>query len=266
MSQDQAFTFIHSTESLDEFDTTGFWLYNQAEYINSKKLTLHHFYQLGVPEMDLQAYMNLYLDDRRAINGFESPFGDIEYTDLANETLLEQFILHVINYCRQRQCAELLFHPCPPYYAPEHFNLLDPMLTRQGFVRSVPVIAHYLPVVNGGFEETLHKMERRKLKKNDQAGVTCKIQENDQLKSVYDFICQCRRERNHSISLSFEKLQAQVQSNPDHYLLFTASLANEYIAACIAVLPGKQVLYNFYPASALAFNDLSPLVKLTAFI
>jgi hypothetical protein len=80
---------------------------------------------------------------------------------------------------------------------------------------------------------------------------------------AYEFIARCRHERGQQLSLSLERVQALFSAFPSQHLLFSVRKpGGEWAALTIAIQASEGVLYNFYPASPLADNHLSPAVLL----
>jgi hypothetical protein len=80
---------------------------------------------------------------------------------------------------------------------------------------------------------------------------------------AYEFIARCRQERGQALSLSLERVQELFRVFPRQHLLFSVRKpGGEWAALTIAIQVSEKVLYNFYPASPLADNPLSPMVML----
>jgi hypothetical protein len=80
---------------------------------------------------------------------------------------------------------------------------------------------------------------------------------------AYEFIRACRQERGQELSLPFERVQELFRRFPKEHFLFSVRQPNgEWAALTIAIQVNNEVLYNFYPASPLRCNLLSPVVML----
>ena len=62
--------------------------------------------------------------------------------------------------------------------------------------------------------------------------------------------------------MKFEALQETVNKFPDRYFLFSVHHRNKVVAASIAILVRKDILYDFYHDHLKAFDHLSPIVLL----
>ena len=86
------------------------------------------------------------------------------------------------------------------------------------------------------------------------------------LPAAYEFIAACRAERGQPpLSLPLDRLQELFRLFArEHLLLSVRAPGGEWAALTVVIQASERVLHNFYPASPLAFNYLSPAVLLTA--
>lgn len=84
------------------------------------------------------------------------------------------------------------------------------------------------------------------------------------MREAFEFIRNCRSEKGYHLSLTFDALSQLFQDFPRDFRIFSVRTAKNELAACtVAVRINNDVLYNFYPASPLRFNNFSPAVMLT---
>jgi hypothetical protein len=113
------------------------------------------------------------------------------------------------------------------------------------------------------YEAHLHPSERRRLRRCHQLGLVPEQEPPLILPWVYDFIAACRQERGHALSLPLARVQELFRAFPRQHLIFSVRKpGGEWAAITIAIQVSERVLYNFYPASPLADNHLSPMVLL----
>ena len=113
------------------------------------------------------------------------------------------------------------------------------------------------------YETSLHASERRRLHKCRRAGLVVEQEPAYLLPRAYEFIRQCRQERGQALSLPLERVQALFRAFPREHFLFSVREANgAWAALTVAIQVSATVLYNFYPASPLRCNGLSPVVLL----
>jgi hypothetical protein len=105
--------------------------------------------------------------------------------------------------------------------------------------------------------------ERRCLRQSQQAGFVVEQEPPYLLPLAYEFMAECRRERGQTMSLSLPRVQALFKEFPrQHLLLSVRAPAGEWAAVLIAIWVNSRVVYDFYLASPLRFNKLSPAVQL----
>jgi hypothetical protein len=105
--------------------------------------------------------------------------------------------------------------------------------------------------------------ERHCLRKCVRAGFVVEQEPPYLLPLAYEFMAACRRERGHALSLPLERVQALFQEFPrQHLLLSVREPSGEWAAVLIAIRASSRVFYDFYLASPLRLNKLSPAVQL----
>lgn len=153
----------------------------------------------------------------------------------------------------------------PPFaYEPATSGPLVAALQRLGYQVELAEIDTYLPL-DEAYEARLHPSERRRLHKCQRHGFRVEQEPPLLLPLAYEFLRRCREEKGQALSLTEAQLTALFRAFPRDYLLFSVrDAAGDWAALTVAVLAGRGVLYNFYPASPLRYNAFSPVVLLNA--
>jgi hypothetical protein len=113
------------------------------------------------------------------------------------------------------------------------------------------------------YEAHLHPSERRRLQRCRQAGLVVEQEPPFLVPAAYAFIAACRQERGQALSLTLARIEELFQAFPRQYFLFSVRQpGGKWVAFTIAIQVSKHVVYNMYPASPLAANQLSPVVLL----
>jgi hypothetical protein len=149
-------------------------------------------------------------------------------------------------------------HPSSCYHVPA---IWEQLLLELGF-DAKSSINHHLSVGDGSFKEKLHKMEQRKLVKS--RDLSFFIQPQDRLRDIYDFIYNCRIQKQQKLSLSYEQLEQVVKLSGDHFLLCAVFCGRRMAAASIVIKVNQRCWYQFYPAHHRDFDQKSPMVFLTS--
>lgn len=149
-------------------------------------------------------------------------------------------------------------------YEPATSGPLVAALQRLGYQVALAEIGNYLPL-DQPYEARLHPSERRRLHKCQRHGFRVEQEPPLLLPLAYDFLRRCREEKGQHLSLTEAQLTRLFRDFPRDYLLFSVrDEAGDWAALTVAVLAGREVLYNFYPASPLRYNAFSPVVLLNA--
>ncbi|UYZ61082.1 GNAT family N-acetyltransferase [Hymenobacter latericus] len=163
-----------------------------------------------------------------------------------------------------RGARQLVQRLAPFAYEPRTMGPLVAALQRTGNRVSLAEIDSYLPL-DQAYEARLHPSERRRLHKCLRHGFRVEQEPPLLLPLAYEFLRRCREEKGQALSLTQEQLLDLFRRFPREYLLFSVrDAAGEWVALTVAVLAGRGVLYNFYPASPLQYNSFSPVVLLNA--
>ncbi len=192
----------------------------------------------------------------------KSPFGSFEFCPKLDAGQLYDFIQFMLKALKGELPSSILIRHHATAYAPVHTVSLKEMLGNAGFLVSESVPNHHIAVNDFPLAEKMHMMEKRRLRKCRKAGFLFREEPLSRLADVYDFVLQCRKERGWGLSMSREHLQKTVAVFPDNYKLFSINDGNRRVAATVAIKVNSRILYNFYPASLLSYQEYSPAVML----
>ncbi|MBK0402020.1 GNAT family N-acetyltransferase [Adhaeribacter sp. BT258] len=213
----------------------------------------------------IAAHLPFFLDGKGlAYSPGKAPFGSVQFKKRLPEEVLAEFLLHAKRYLlEQKNCRNIQIKSYPFAYATHESAVLTDIFLKQGFRVSHSEINHHIAITEAPFETKLHPSARRRLHKCVKNGFAFQEEEVKILPEVWNFIRDCRLERNYEPPMPLKKLAALFQDFPQDFRLFSVRHQNELAAATIAVRINGQTLYNFYPANPLRFNAFSPVVFLT---
>jgi hypothetical protein len=162
--------------------------------------------------------------------------------------------------CRLADCGarEIEIIQPPDFYQPNQWH--DDLIELGFEVRYTT--NHYLVVDRGPLKPRMHLMERRKLARC--RDFTFTLHPTSSLREVYHFIDACRKEREQSLSMTFDQLDAVVNKLADNFLLCTVESGSRWAAAAIIVKVSSKCWYQFYPAHSREFDKESPIVYLVS--
>lgn len=207
------------------------------------------------------ASLYLNIDGEIASSSIKSPFGTVECSDNLPAEILYRFLGFVEGSASSLGVKKIIIKNPPLHYDLEKGALLQVFLLNHGYTLIGAEVGTVRYTTND-FKDELNRLERRKLKKSDEANLSYKLLPNERKYEVYTFIYACRQRKGYALSMTFEDLQRTMNQFPDRYLLFGVFHGEEMIAASVAVRVTSNVLYCFYADHAEAYYKLSPVVLL----
>ncbi|MVN77216.1 GNAT family N-acetyltransferase [Hymenobacter sp. HMF4947] len=192
----------------------------------------------------------------------QAPFGGVQLAAGVPATALHHLLAVAEATLRQHGQRQLLVRGYPACYDPAGVALLAEVLGQRHYITTLAEENYYLDPTRD-YVAHLHPSERRRLRRCHQLGLVPEQEPPLILPWAYDFIAACRHERGQQLSLPLPRVQELFRAFPRQHLLFSVRKpSGEWAALTIAIQVSEQVLYNFYPASQLADNHLSPAVLL----
>ncbi|WP_139922540.1 GNAT family N-acetyltransferase [Hymenobacter sp. DG01] len=203
-------------------------------------------------------------DGQAARSPWQAPFGAVQASDYLSEAALMAFLEVVHRHLIQRGIRQLTLRPHAFAYHPHFSARLTQVLTRLGYEVRLAELNMHLPLAQS-YMAGLHPSERRRLKKCERHGLRFEQEPPLLLPLAYDFLRRCREEKGQTLSMPLERLQELFRQFPrQHFLYSVRDAQGQWAALTVVIQVSDDVLYNFYPASPLAYNTLSPMVLLNA--
>jgi hypothetical protein len=198
----------------------------------------------------------------RASSPGQAPFGAVQLAPGVPLAALYLLLDATEATLRQRGQQQLHLRGYPFCYDPAGAAQLAEALRERHYAVVLAEENYYLDPARD-YEAHLHPSERRRLRRCRQLGLVPEQEPPLILPWAYEFIAACRQERGQSLSLPLERVQELFRAFPRQHLLFSVRKpGGAWAALTIAIQVSEGVLYNFYPASPLADNHLSPTVML----
>ncbi|RYU78231.1 hypothetical protein [Hymenobacter persicinus] len=198
-----------------------------------------------------------------AYSPWQAPFGSVQLAaEAVSAPVLADFLRAAGQELAARGLAHVQLRGYPFAYDPAASTLLAEVLPRLGYRVRQAELNNHLPLT-ASFEARLHPSERRRLHKCRRHGFHFEQEPPYLLPLAYEFLARCRQEKGQELSLALERLQELFRLFPrEHFLFSVRDAQGEWAALTVAIQVSGQVLYNFYPASPLAYNAFSPVVLL----
>lgn len=242
------------------------WLYFTPAHLALQTGAQWHFFveEPAIGRTLAQLSVVLSADGRTARSPGQAPFGGVQAAPALPALLLTALLEVAENHVRAHGAQQLTLRlPALAYDAPAVASLTV-VLHQRGYRVTLAEQNNHLPLAHD-YAARLHPSERRRLRKCAEHGLRFEQEPPLLLPLAYAFLRRCRQEKGQDLSMSLEQVQALFRAVPRHAFLFSVrDAAGEWAALTIAVQVRPDVLYNFYPASPLAYNRLSPVVLLNA--
>ncbi len=240
------------------------YFYNEDDCIAYKyKKDLLSFYILKRKEKLVIGRIHFVISGNEAISLPKSPFGSFELYETMTLNVLNDFVCFIFERLQEKHVNNIVISTFAQIYNQQASAKVHYVLSNNGFKILATDINHHIPI-EGNFKDRIISMQFRKLKKCKKEGLIFKEEKLSKLKELYFFISKCRNERGQNLSMDYHQLRNATNLFPERYKLFSVFKEGERLAATVAVIVNEEILYNFYPASMLQFNALSPMVFLTA--
>ncbi|GAC1593808.1 MAG: hypothetical protein NVS3B25_15950 [Hymenobacter sp.] len=192
----------------------------------------------------------------------QAPFGAVQLAPGTGSQWLHALLEVAERELAQRGMRRFALRGYPFAYDPANAAGLAEALRRRGY-RVVLAEQNYHLDPRKEFEAHLHPSERRRLHKCHRHGLHFEQEPPFLLPAAYEFIHACRQERGQELSLPLERVQELFRQFPrEHFLFSVRQPDGGWAALTVAIRVSERVLYNFYPASPLRCNALSPVVLL----
>jgi hypothetical protein len=193
----------------------------------------------------------------------QASFGGVQLAAGLPVAALHLLLDEVEATLRQHQQMSLTMRGYPFCYDPAGAATLAEALHQRAYQVTLAEQDYYLDTQRD-YAAHLHPSEKQRLRKSRRDGLVVEQEPPLLLPAAYEFIMACRRERGQVLSLPLASIRALYSAFPrQHLLLSVRKPSGDWAAMTLAIWVSERVLYNFYPASPLGDNKLSPLVLLT---
>jgi len=240
------------------------YLFNKLKHINTQEVSDRiDFFIVNNVKKRIEGKIHFLIVDGVAYSPYRSLFGSFEFNPRIHPNVLMDFWQFIEDELRARQIKEVRITGYAECYSPKKVELIHKMLTAAGFNITLKAINHHIAVTESPLTERMHLMEQRRLNKCRQSGFHFVQEPAEKVGEIYNFLERCRAEQNLQMSISFEKLVFYLEAFPQNYLLFSIRNGDEILAATVAIVVHRQILYNFLPGSLDKYNAFSPTVMLS---
>ncbi len=234
------------------------FLFNSEKHLQSQSKNHWRVYELvNEHTQRISARISFCIYEGKAWSPCRAPFGGIEVFDRCTHPELVNFIRFIETDFMGHGIKSVSIRMYPEMYAKAVVAVADAFAELH--YRHTKESAAIIPVDSKSFERKIKISERQKLKKSKEL-FEFEIVKLNELKEIYSFILECRKERNQRLSMTLAELNKTCETFPEHFLLFKVSNKEGIAAACIAIKVSDQILYTFYYGHARKFDKISPVV------
>jgi hypothetical protein len=239
------------------------YLFNKLKHINTQGLEQRaDYFIINNVKKRIEGKIHFLIDDGIAYSPYRSLFGSFEFNPRIHPNILMDFWRFIEDDLRAKQINEVRITAFAECYAPKKAEIIHKTLTADGFTISLQAINHHITVTESPLSDRMHAMEQRRLNKSRHSGFQFAQEPAESIKEIYGYLEQCRSEQNLQMSITLEKLMVYLEEFPQNYLLFSVRDGDRIMAATVAIIVHRHILYNFLPGSLDKFNAFSPTVML----
>ena len=245
------------------FSQPGFF-FNEPVYLQQQNHRRFHWLSaLNQHTQQIDARCAFFSQSNQAVSPLAAPFGSIEFAENLPASVLDAFIIALLQETQRAGATTLRLVHHPTCYAPTQTERLNTKLLAHGFAIAENHPTFFLPVGDHDFKRDLAPAEKRRLRKAEQIGLRVAQQIQPNVANVVSFLQETRRQKGYPLSIAPEQLTNMLRSYPDRYAIFTVMNGQVIAALTITVRVRHDILYNFLPASNPDYTNYSPMVLLT---
>ena len=222
----------------------------------------HSYFATDDHDKKVVACIHFHLHDGIARSPFRSPFGALEFHHTIPLDVLYEFIRFFEIRLKSKGAKGIVIKQYSEAYAEKQSTLLNTFLVNQHYAIVQSELDAVIDVNGHVAEENFHHSEKKRLARALESGLQFRTVSIDEFDKVYEFIQDCRQEKQYALSMAMQELKAVIKVFPDRVKLFGVFLGDEWAAASISVRVRQDVLYDFYHDHMARFDNLSPVVLL----
>ena len=239
------------------------YLFNREEYRLLQSATnWTSCYILNELELTVEAHFHFYGRNDAALSSIQSPFGGMEWSRNVDPKTLFHFLEFVCEKLRASGIKNLRVSNPPNAYDPGNRAVIETLMLNQAFEITTSELSSVIVVSQKPFHEILHPRKRRKLTQSLESNLQFRTLHADSLDDMYTFIEAQRKEKSYQLSVSREHLKHSVSTLGNVYKFFGVFEGSTLVAASIAVLVSREILYHFISDHIRKAGEAKPVLVL----
>ena len=238
-----------------------YFLFGQAGHLALQGEPWMHVYLLHKKNHKVMAEVAFHPDGDLARSPLRAPFGSFLFSPRILAQTLQEFIVEVERLLTRKGISRVRLTEPPALYRKRE-GLLQTILLNRGYQIQLAELSSIIRIDRISFEDKIDRGEKGRLRQARKKGLTFRLLKIDKLRLAYQFILACSKERDHSLSMTIEDLQATAAVFRNEFVLSAVYLQEEMVGASVALRVHPQILYNFYSGHLKKYDSLSPIVSL----
>lgn len=256
-------------EFIEGSSPKGFQLAYEPSLYNSdvhrslqSKNKWHSFHIIRRDKKKVLASIHFCILEGIAKSPISAPFGSFDLSNSVPPSQLFEFINFYEKRLVDSGARKIVIKNFPEAYHSRQHSILSVLFINHKYSVNDTELGAILSVDEVPLVDKLDPWERRKLRQAAKEGLTFRIISNKNLKDTFQFILDCRKERDQSLSMSYVELGKTVKKLDKSFICFGVYRNKELVAASISIKESRTTLYNFYSAHSRDSDALSPIVFL----
>lgn len=258
------FRFIASENEFFPGSEQTRFLFNSPEYLPIHSISSYN--QFVIVNEKLKKVEGTILFERNedsATSLRRATFGSLELKRKFNYDVLLEFFSFIREYYLDTPVKTVTIKHYSDLYDPVNGPVIALTLSHAGFRVTSHDINHHLPVSPDFFRDGINKMEKRKLRKCNEAGFKVNSAADSAITKIYLEMISFRKKNNIPISIEAGELMQSFAKFPENYfLMYVTNAENDILAGTVLVKITDQIIYYFSPATNPTFIKISPMVFL----
>jgi hypothetical protein len=247
------------------FSPSALYLYNTPAHLLLQSEKGWVVFELIGHKAKVCARICMNLKNKVAASPVRAPFGSCEMYAKVGSGVLGSFLSFVEETLLKKKVKHVLIKSWPVLYQATQATKLYNVLVNKLRFTTTPEVSSVIQVNKNTLLSQMKVSERQKAVKAAKL-FSFNVCSAPQDKLVYDFILSCRKERNQTLSLSWNKLRQTVKAMPERFLFFSLASETDLAAAAVVIRVSDTIWYTFYYAHAAKYNKVSPVVYLLSCI
>ena len=191
------------------------------------------------------AQVHFFIEGDVASSPLRSPFGGFEFSKKLTDSTVFNFIVDVEQRLKDLNVRRVIIKNFPEAYNHDAAQIVTTFLLNLNYQIITAEVSSVIPVSHILFQEKIHVRKKRKLRQSRTETFVFKILPIENLEGLYEFIRQCRDEKDFKLSISSTDLRKTVERFPNEFLLFGLYHADRLVGGSVAIRVNKGILYHF---------------------